>query len=297
MKRLRHSVEAFLLKSLASLLRIMPRNMSLAIGETLGGLVYRLGIRREVTLENLSMAFPEWKSSKVDETAFRCYRHFGALLAEFARLPLLKPDNISNLVEVNGWNVLDETLKRGKGGIVVSGHLGNWELMGASAAVKGYPVTYIVTGQQNKQVEDLMDFMRQSAGVNIIKRRDAIKGVLRALKNNQLIAILSDQDAHEAGAFVPFFGRLASAPRGAAMFALKTGASLIFAETFRRGTGSLKVSFELVSTENLPDDHDEAIVELTRRFTVRLEEAVRRHPEQWFWMHRRWKTPSPSVET
>ncbi|MCX6639352.1 MAG: lysophospholipid acyltransferase family protein [bacterium] len=293
MSRIRKSIELTGLRCLAQLFRSLPRNISLSCGATLGSLVFRLGIRRQVTLDNLSFAFPGIAPKDQYLLAKRCYRHFGALMVEFARLSDLNSKNVQNLVEIAGLEVLDEALQKGKGGIVASGHLGNWELMGAAAAVLGYPVAYVVTHQENELVEDYMDQLRSGAGIRIIKREHALKGVLGALRDNNLIAILSDQDAHEAGAFVPFFGRLASTPRGAATFALRAGAALIFAESFRRGADRLKVIFELIPMEGLPPDPEAAIVEVTRRITTRLEEAVRRHPEQWFWMHRRWKTPPP----
>jgi KDO2-lipid IV(A) lauroyltransferase len=246
-----------------------------------------------VARENLARAFPDLDDKQIRRLAEDCYRHFGALLAEFARLPLLRPGNVPDLVDFEGLEYLDRALQAGRGGIVVSGHFGNWELMGAGASVLGYPVCYVVTGQENERVERLMDRQRERAGITIIKRNEALRGVIKVLRENRLVAILSDQDAHEAGAFVPFFGRPASTPRGAATFALRTGAALLFGESYRQGTGRLKVRFEPVPRDDLPADRDQAVWELTRRFTARLEEAVRRHPEQWFWMHRRWKTPPP----
>lgn len=293
MKQLRHRVEESALAALGGLMRTVPRKAALTIGETLGSLIYRLGIRAPVTRQNLSQAFPEFSPAEIHCLALRCYRHFGALLAEFSRLPLLHPDNVRQLVDFQNLEELDRALALGKGGVVVSGHLGNWELMGSACAVMGYPVYYVVTGQENERVEIMMDRLRQSTGVGIIKRRDALKQVTKALKENRLVAILSDQDAHEAGAFVPFFGRLASTPRGAAIFSLRTGAQLIFADSYRQGTDRLKVDLELIPQTGLPEDREAAVQELVRRFTAKLEQAIRRHPEQWFWMHRRWKTPPP----
>jgi KDO2-lipid IV(A) lauroyltransferase len=293
MSILRHSIEFHALQFLARLLRLLPRTASLAVGESLGHLVYLLKIRTDVTRDNLRRAFPEQSVEEIEGIVLGCYKHFGALLAEFARLPLLRRENLDDFVETDDRSVLDESQARGKGGIVVSGHLGNWELMGASTALLGYPVSYVVTDQQNPKVDRFMDQLRETAGICIIKRRDAIKGVIKAMKNNELVAILSDQDAHEAGAFVPFFGRPASTPRGAATFALRTDADLIFVESYRQDRGKLKVIHEFMSLEDLPEDRDAAVHELTRRITARLEEAVRRHPEQWFWMHRRWKTSPP----
>lgn len=293
MNGLRHSIEALFLRALGKLLCLLPRKTSLKIGEALGNVVYRLGIRTKVTRDNLSHAYPEFSPARIENIVKGCYRHFGTFLAEFARIPLLSMENVDDLVESDDRDVLDQSQARGRGGIIVSGHLGNWELMGASIAVLGYPVSYIVTDQQNPKVDRLMDRIRETAGAKIFKRKEAVKGVIKALRNNELVAILSDQDAHEAGAFVPFFGRLASTPRGAATFALRTRADLISVESYRQGIGKLRVIHKFVSQENLPDDRDEAIIELTRRFTEYLENAVRRHPEQWFWMHRRWKTSPP----
>ena len=294
MKRWRHNIENFALFCLAISLRLLPRFVSLCIGESLATLVYHLGVRTAVTQENLTQAFPSLDQRRIRQIARSCYRHFGALMADFARLPRLSRKNLFDLVEIEGLNVLDAAEAAGRGGIVLSGHIGNWELMGASVAVLGYPVSYVVTRQENELVEHQMDHLRRCAGIEIIKRREAAKGVLKALRENRLVAILSDQDAHEAGAFVPFFGRMASTPRGAAIFALRTGAALIFAESYRQGRGKLKIILELIRMDGLPANRDEAVYELVRRFTARLEEAVRRHPEQWFWMHRRWKSKPPN---
>jgi Kdo2-lipid IVA lauroyltransferase/acyltransferase len=290
MSHFQHRIEAATLSALGWVLRTLPRSAALSTGELLGELVFRFNLRVDVATENLTAAFPDLTPPEIRRITRRCYRHFGALLAEFSRIPLLHPALARELVEVEGYGVLDEALSRGNGAVVVTGHLGNWELMGASGAVLGYPVNYVVTGQQNELVEQMMDELRRSAGVGIIKRRDALKQVIKTLRGNGLVAIVSDQDAHEAGAFVPFFGRLASTPRGAAIFCQRTGAALIFGESYRQGRGRLKVIYEFLDQTNLPADREDAITELVRRYTARLETAVRRHPEQWFWMHRRWKT-------
>lgn len=290
MNKWRQQIEEIALVIIAALMRRISRRAAIRFGEWLGNCVYRIGIRTSVARNNLTAAFPETPPREIEETVRKCYRHFGALLAEFARLPLLKPENVPDLVAVENFNLLDEALKKGRGGVVVSGHLGNWELMGATFSVMGYPVNYVVTSQQNPRVEKLMDKLRESTGAKIIKRQEAVKGVLKALKKNELVAILADQDAHQAGVFVPFFRRLSSTPKGAATFALRAGSDLIFIESYRQDLNKLKIIAELISRDNLPDNREDAIIELTRRFTSRLEEAVRKHPEQWFWMHRRWKT-------
>lgn len=219
----------------------------------------------------------------------RVYRHFGRVAVSFVSIPGLLKADVGKWIYVEGFDVLTKTLEGGKGGLFVSGHLGNWEIMGGIVARCGFPVTFVVTTQSNKMVEELIDRYRIKAGVEIIKRRDAVRGVLSALKRNRLVAILIDQDAHEDGAFVPFFGKLASTPRGPAVFHLRTGSPLIFAHSIRLPGDRYRIRLTPVNTHGL-DDADT----VTAHLTTMLEQAVRETPEQWLWMHRRWKTRKAS---
>jgi KDO2-lipid IV(A) lauroyltransferase len=287
---LKQWIEYFVARFFQGFVAILPRRVSGALGAALGALIYGVGIRRRVTEENLSRAFPTLPTRAIRQTAHAVYRHFGRVGVSFAWLPRLGPGALRKWIFIDGLDVLDEVLQRGKGGIVVSGHLGNWELMGGIAAALCYPVTYVVTTQRNKRVEALMDTLRQSVGIEIVKMRESVRGVLSALHRNRLVAILMDQDAHEAGAFVPFFGRAASTPKGPAIFHLKTGAPLIFAHSRRVSYERYIIHFEELDTTALENRDAETITALATR---RLEEAIRETPEQWFWMHRRWKTPQP----
>lgn len=184
--------------------------------------------------------------------------------------------------------MLDEAMAEGKGCIMVSGHMGNWEIGGCLAAARGIPTTFVVTTQRNKLIEAKLDRYREASGAEIVKRRVATKGVLSALKRKRMVAILIDQDAHEDGAFVPFFGRPASTPRGPAVFQLRTGAPLVFAYSIRLPGERYRIHYERIQTEGITDAD-----ELTALLTSKLEAAIRIRPEQWFWMHRRWKTRPP----
>jgi KDO2-lipid IV(A) lauroyltransferase len=190
---------------------------------------------------------------------------------------------------VEGEQTLRDALAGGRGCIAFSGHLGNWEIMASIFARLGLPVSVVVTSQRNKRVEQLIDDIRRSTGIEIIKRRDAVRGVLSALKRNRVVAILIDQDAHEDGAFVPFFGKSTSTPRGPAVFHLRTGAPLVFAHSVRLPGERYRIQVTNVDTTDL-DDADE----LTARMTAQLEAAIRETPEQWTWMHKRWKTRPPA---
>lgn len=241
-----------------------------------------------VTLNNLQAAFPELPNEAAREVGRRCYEHFGRVAAAFTALPQLRSEAAGDWIFIEGMDHLKAAVARGRGGIVVSGHLGNWELMGSIVARLGLPVSFVVTTQRNKRVERMMDDYRQLAGVEIIKRREAVRGVLSALKRNRLVAILIDQDAHEEGAFVPFFGRPASTPRGPAVFHLRTGSPLIFATSTWLPGERYRIRLTPVDTTGICD----ADV-LTAKLTARLEAAIRETPEQWTWMHKRWKSSPP----
>jgi len=252
-------------------------------------------LRRQVALDNLRESFPELGPQELERIYRRCWRHLAMVGAELARLPRLNDRFIARWIDVSSPTVIAGVLKRGKGVIVVAGHLGNWEWMGGATAKLGYPVTYVVTDQANPLVDRWLDKMRHSTGVEIIRRRDAARGVLEALKRNRVVAMLSDQDAGQAGVFVPFFGRPASTPRGPALFHLKTGVPLVYGSPIRGDDGRLYILFEEFQFTGLTGDRDGDEAQIMAQVSARLEADVRRCPEQWLWLHRRWKTRPPSA--
>ncbi len=271
------------------LLRALPRKWRGAVGAGFGQVIYSIGIRRTVTKQNLADSFPGVPPKGVSTVASQVYRHFGRMASSLSALSKLESEDVGDWIYCDTFSVLTEALKEGKGCLVFSGHLGNWELMGAITARCGIPVTFVVTTQRNKKIEKMMDDIRRSVDIEIVKRKDATRGVLSALKRNRCVALLIDQDAHEDGAFVPFFGRLASTPRGPAVFHLRTGAPLVFAHSIRLPGERYRINLTRFDTQGV-ENADELIAAMT----ARLEAAIRETPEQWFWMHRRWKTRPPA---
>jgi Kdo2-lipid IVA lauroyltransferase/acyltransferase len=274
---------------IAAYLRLWPRRWRSAFGAWLGQLVYIIGIRRQVTHDNLQAAFPDLPERAIRTVTARVFRHFGRVATSFVSLSSLRKDDVGKWIFVEGWEVLTKALDEGKGAITVSGHLGNWEIMGCLVSRCGFPSTFVVASQSNPLVEELIDRYRIAAGVEIVKKRDAIRGVMTALKRNRLVAMLIDQDAHEDGVFVPFFGRPASTPRGPAVFHVRTGAPIIFVTCIRLPGDRYRIRFDRFDSQGETDPDI-----ITARLSERLEQAVRETPEQWLWMHRRWKT-SPSA--
>lgn len=206
-----------------------------------------------------------------------------------ARMPKLRGQGYNDWVRVQGEETIIKGLEAGRGLVCFSGHLGNWEYAGAWGANRGYAINFVVAKQANPGIEDLIDQYRKSSGINIIKKQDAAKDVIRALRRNELVAIMIDQDAGRHGVHVDFFGRPASTPRGAALFAIKMKAPLVFMRTRRGKDGRIYTQF--IEVEK-PDtgDRDRDVYELTQTMTTMLEESIREVPEQWLWLHRRFKT-------
>ncbi len=265
----------------------MARGVAIFWGWVVGGL---LKLRQEVALDNIQQAFPNMNRKERLQMHLRCWQHFLTVGIELARIPRMNDKFMNKWIENSYLNVMDDALKQGKGIIAVSGHLGNWEYTGSSLARLGYPVTYVVAVQSNQLVTDWMDRMRGSVGIEIVSKRNAIRGVLSALKRNRIVAIMCDQDAGNAGMLVPFFGKLASTPRGAATFHLRTGSPIVFNVAPRDSSGVYHIFAEHLDFPNLTGDREQDTETILQKINEKLENEIRKSPEQYMWLHRRWKS-------
>ncbi len=245
-------------------------------------------------MNNIRRAFSKYSESEAERLYHKTWLHFGMVAAELSRLPRMKLSDFRVHVENDTTEFLQEIFSRGKGAIFASGHIGNWEWLGAMIAAEGFPFTFVVEQQSNQMVGDWMDRMREREGIEIHSRGSATKGTLQALKRNQMVAMLSDQDAGNAGVFVPFFGKLASTPRGPALFNFKTGAPIIFGSCCRE-EGKFKLRLEEIVPPPTSGDRTEDERIIMAIVTARLEADIRQHPDQYMWLHRRWKTAPPTV--
>lgn len=249
-----------------------------------------LPIRRRLILDNLELAFPDSDARWRSRVRRACLRHFSMMGLELLWLRRMDEPWIREHVRFHNPEVLEEMLARGKGLIGVGGHFGNWEVMGAATSRLGNPVSYIVKRIHEPVLDEWVNGARMSHGVEIIYTRDAGRGVLKHFRRGRLVAFLSDQDARSKGVFVPFFGRPASTPRGAAIYALRLGVPMIFVCCTRQPDGTFLIEFEEVPVDADWTLCDEHLAALSARYTKLLEDRIRLHPEQWFWMHRRWKS-------
>ncbi len=289
-RTIKHRIEYWITYIVGACTRIIPYRLALALGSFLGWMAFDvLRVRRRVTLINLKNSLGKDEKELV-RIGRRSYRNIGKSMVEYSLFPSLNKEKISKLVEFEGTEHFDEALRRGKGVVVVAGHFGSWELMGAATSQKGYPVDFLVGEQHNILVDGLMNDYRRSVGIGIIKMGAAAKGVLRALKDNRFVAMLSDQDAGSDGTVVEFFNRPASTPKGPAAFALKMDAPIIMAFIIRNNHGRQRIIIEKPIYGETTSDKEDDIRRLTQAYTRMLEEYIRRYPDHWFWPHRRWKS-------
>lgn len=278
---------------LSAIFRTLPRSALYGFARFLGLLAFHcIRIRRDLVMDNLWHSFgaavPEHDLAKL---AREVYINVGVTFAEMLLFPGLS-HRLLDMVDMTELEVLRDACGRGKGVILISGHFGNWELNGSSIALSGIPVVVVAKRQSNPYVDAWITRYRKEFRMNIISPGAPVKHLIRALRNGEAVGLISDQDAGKRGVFVPFFGRPASTPRGAAELALRYGASVVVCMTVRLGPGKNKTLFREIEVHS-----NDTVESLTARYTSVMEDIIRTYPEQYFWMHRRWKTrPVPGTD-
>ncbi len=286
-----HRAEYYALRSVVGTLRALPWNAATAFGARLGTMGYApFSIRRRVVVRQIAAAFPELSESQVHSLARRAYAHLGRSSIETALLPSIGQKGVLAMVEaVDGFELVEDAMSRGNGAILVTGHLGNWELAGAYVAARGVPMDVIVRTQANPLFDAYINETRATLGMTVVRDHEAARRTPRSLRDGRAVAFVSDQGVMGlASTFVPFFGRPAKTPRGAAVFAMKYDTPTLFVTALRQPGGRYRVSVERVPIVRT-GDRDADIDAIVAGYTAILERWVRSAPEQYFWHHRRWR--------
>jgi len=294
---LRHRVQYALLRVIIGALGRLGFRSASGLGARLGALGYKpLGIRRTVVEKQIAAAFPEWSPVRVAEIARAAYESLGRTTVETATLSKHSRESILGLFETDeSWEVLERARARGRGVILVAGHLGNWELAGAYLAARGVPLEVVARQQENPLFDAWLTRTRTRMGMRVTWDGDAVRRLPRALRDGAAVGLVMDQGAVGlASAWVPFFGRYAKTPRGPATFALRMGAPIVFLAPLRRPDGRFTIRFEEVPVRETGDRNAD-IDRIVAEYTAVLEKWVRLAPEQYFWHHRRWKHQRPNT--
>ena len=294
---LRHRAEYAMVLAVRAVVRVLPDGASRAIGTAVGLAFYAFDPgHRRLAGEQLRMAFPLRTAGECRAIARATFAHFGRLLVLLLRFSTLTPQEVRARVDFEGEERVRTALAAGKGAIIFSGHFGYWELQGLAHALVLPPMSVLARPLDNPYLHRLLETTRRATGNRVIYRQGAIRRVLRALGANECVAILIDQHIQSSDAVrVDFFNRPVSTTAALATLALRTGAPLVPAFALPLPNGRLKLVYE--HPVELPSaGSGDPIRELTQRCTDVLEMYVRRHPELWLWMHRRWRDAGPAME-
>ncbi|MEX2526197.1 MAG: lysophospholipid acyltransferase family protein [Gemmatimonadota bacterium] len=253
-----------------------------------------LRVRRSVVDENLARAFPaespDWRARVARGSYVHLARESVALLRERA----VGAGAVLERVQFQGLEMLIQAMSQGKGAILVTGHLGNWELAGSAVAMAGVPLDAVAMRQKNPLFHEEMTRSRGELGLRVILKSDATRPILRALKEGRAVALLADQNVWAGALWVEFFGTPSATTRGPALLARRTGAPLFLALGIRTAAWppAYTVTFQPLPVEST-DDLEADLHTTTRSYLQALEDWVRRYPQQYFWHHRRWKRTAP----
>jgi KDO2-lipid IV(A) lauroyltransferase len=283
--------------TLYALLNVLPNRLALRLGAAGGRLICAIdGRHRRIVQEQLRMAFPEWSTSQIRRISRACYEQFGRSTAEFARLGRADRESILSNVTVEGREHLDQALAAGRGVLFLTAHLGNWELMAVVCNLLGYRLYPVARPLDNPWLNRLIDRIRSRYGSTVISKKEesAPRDLVQALHDGSCVGILLDQNmAAYDGVFVNFFGRPACTAKGLALIARRTGAPVVPAFITREADGRHRILILPPVEFSHGRDVKADVITNTARCTAIIERMVRQYPEQWLWMHRRWKTQPP----
>jgi KDO2-lipid IV(A) lauroyltransferase len=288
---MKNILEFILFLLLSYIIRLGGLNLSRKISSLLAVFFfYVIPIRKKVVFDNLQKAFPELGEKKLEEISFKCYKSFLVSLVEILYMPAMNRNDIIDILNVDNADIITDNYKQNKGVILLSAHFGNWELIAASVSARiNIPFHVVVKQQRNPYVDRWINSMRMKWNNKIISLGISIRNIYKELKNKNLVAMVADQRGPSDGLRVKFFDIDTAMYSGPAILAIKTGAPLIYGLTIRQPDFSYKVILEEISLNNLPDDEEEKVREISQRLASFLEKYIKLYPEQWLWMHKIWK--------
>ncbi|HWR41079.1 MAG TPA: lysophospholipid acyltransferase family protein [Patescibacteria group bacterium] len=280
-------------KMIGWLVCLLPSSWALRIGYGLGTLCWPFVPRRRKQMaEDNIMRSLEVDRPTAQRIARRSGVRFGPLFMEVLRLPLLNRENIRRFVRFEGEQHLWEALQHGRGVVLATAHSGNWEMLGAALAMYDFPIIGIAQRQTNRDMNRLINEYRTGTGMPIVYKQ-GVRDMVKLLGEGKIVGLLMDQDNLGDGVFVEFFGRLASTPQGAAALARLKGSPIVPVFISSQGDGThLATAHPAVWLEKTPDRERDIFV-TTQQLTRIVEQHIRDHPAEWFWLHNRWKTPPP----
>jgi Kdo2-lipid IVA lauroyltransferase/acyltransferase len=293
---MRQRIEFGLVWILVKLLGLLPRRLARQVGAGIGWLAYTATPRlRRVGLRNLALAFPEKPEAERKSILRAMYRQLGWQLAEFCHMPGYTLESANRFIRYEGLEHYLTAKQRGQGVLVLTGHLGAWEMSSFYHSLAGYPMGMVIRKLDNPWVNRLVNDIRTRHGNRVLPKDDFARGLIAAMRAGETVGVLMDTNmTPPQGVFVDFFGHAACTASGVARVALRTGAAvlpgfLVWTPAEKKYVLHFLPELQLADT----GDAERDAITNTQMFTTALENVIRQYPEQWLWVHRRWKTRPP----
>ena len=293
---MRENFEYWLVVAVARTLGRLPRALARLLASLIAIAVYwALGRLRRVGIRNLEFALPALSAAERDRILYGVYRHLGWQLVEFCRMTRYTPQNTANWLRTEGLDRFLAAQARGKGVLIVTGHLGAWELSSFYHSLMGHPMGMVIRRLDNRRLDDFVNGIRCLHGNRVLHKDDFARGLLTAMRTGETVGILMDTNmTPPQGIFVQFFGREACTASGLARVALKTGAAvlpgfMLWEPDEKKYVLHFGPEIQFQRTNNPESDIQAA----TQQCAAATEDWIRRYPDQWLWIHRRWKTRPP----
>jgi len=293
----------FLYRFIASIifiLNFLPRKSSISLGGFLGKLAYFIiADARKRTQNNLKIAFGKEKDQReIKKLALNVFENVGKNVTDAVRLKNMKWEKVERITKIEGLEYFDNAYKMGKGVIALTGHIGNFELLGAYFSLKGYKVSVIGRELYDPRLDVLLVKSRESVGMENIPSSASVKQVIKVLRSGRTLGVLADQDSSRVrGVFVDFFGRPARTPVGPVLLAYKTQSPIVPMAIVQEKDDKYKIIVKEPIELATSGDKEKDIIETTQKYTKVLESIIKEYPSQWLWMHDRWKSKPDSIRS
>jgi KDO2-lipid IV(A) lauroyltransferase len=285
-----------IMRSLGFISRFLNIKSRSKFGQIIGRILMISKRRKKITYDNIKAAFPEFTENRIQEVLIGSYHNLGITMVELLAFPYLKIDGFRQYMKYENEHLFEQIRSRGKGMILLSGHYGNWEMLACTAgAYSKIPVTIVVKPQRNKLIDHYLNKYRIMYGNSVVSMSKAAKSMVKAIKNNEAIALLVAQSADVSkDIFIDFFGREAVTYEAPAALALRFDVPIIMGFAVRNSDCTYNVELLELKHDDLKND-SVGIAELTKRHVGILENMIRKHPQLWAWQHNRWKHKVPNI--
>lgn len=289
-KRARWAALYLLLRAILLILNVARERAARWFAKYLAAaLFYLLRRERRKTIKHLKQAFPHWDEKEIKRAAKRVFVNLALNAVEFV-MAVNGREDIFKRVEVHNLKIMKDLVEKGGGFIGVSAHLGNWELMAAYFARMGYPLMAVVAEAKDRRINGLVKKFREKAGLQLVHKDTAFLPIAGEIRRGKFLAFLVDQDSNYDGVFVDFFGRPAFTPKGPAILARRVRRPVVPVFIVREKDGNNHIYVEDPIFPRMDRYWKDDVYEMTKRYTQKVEEYIRKYPDQWVWMHKRWKT-------